>query len=638
MLAALRNIEASMAGVSTQILRSGGINTGSNLGIATGTLSVNQGDPILNRMGSDLKLGLSKELNFLGNIGIVKSLQGLWGKTKQEIIDAGLSIQGSVAALSEGRGVRQYADVKTTKSSWGGLRKDSSNSTTYGAVDDSVARQFGLIFANVGNILQTSALQLGRDGQAVADAVAGFTVDISRLSLKDLKGDELQEAIAVAIGAQADNIAATVLPGLLEFQRVGEGYFETLVRVAGDVETAAYELEHLGVAAIAFGDVVRKQGDVAGEIVRQSISAAESVAGSMSSVGQIISTLDGTAAELASAYRQLVDVRHLLQGVGVDGNALSTGMIRGAGGLDGLGRSLETYLEGFFSEEERTAAGMARLRSEFDKLGISDMPATRDAFRSLVESIDPATEAGGNLFARVVALSDSFAELVPATSAAARTLAEIAQERLGLENRLLQLQGNTTELRRRELELLDPSNRGLQQEIWKLEDAQAAASAWRDVGGAASSAASAAANAWQSVWSGIGDEVKRLRGSVLGGSAIGFAALQGQFATATASARAGNAEAGKLLPGLSKQIDDAALKSAGTREEYQMVQARLATSLERTLTTTGAPAEILQGIRADAQARHQEDIAAQARNISVMTKVAKILEKFDADGMPKERE
>ena len=50
----------------------------------------------------------------------------------------------------------------------------------------------------------------------------------------------------------------------------------------------------------------------------------------------------------------------------------------------------------------------------------------------------------------------------------------IQQERLNLESRLLQLQGNTAELRRRELEALDPTNRSLQELIWSLEDAQIA--------------------------------------------------------------------------------------------------------------------------------------------------------------------
>jgi hypothetical protein len=77
------------------------------------------------------------------------------------------------------------------------------------------------------------------------------------------------------IGAEGDKIAQAAIPGLQDFQRVGEGYFETVVRVASGVETADAALELLGIGAIKFGDVARKQGDISTEIVRQSNAAAE---------------------------------------------------------------------------------------------------------------------------------------------------------------------------------------------------------------------------------------------------------------------------------------------------------------------------------------------------------------------------
>lgn len=55
---------------------------------------------------------------------------------------------------------------------------------------------------------------------------------------------------------------------------------------------------------------------------------------------------------------------------------------------------------------------------------------------------------------------------------AAENAKAAAEERKGLEVELLQLLGNTTALRERELEALDASNRALQQRIWALEDAR----------------------------------------------------------------------------------------------------------------------------------------------------------------------
>lgn len=80
------------------------------------------------------------------------------------------------------------------------------------------------------------------------------------------------------------------------------------------------------------------------------------------------------------------------------------------------------------------------------------------------------------LQAHVYALQDE----AKAASDAQAALESAASERYSLETQLLQLQGDTAALRERELALLDPSNRALQQEIWRLEDLQAAMEATTD--------------------------------------------------------------------------------------------------------------------------------------------------------------
>jgi phage-related minor tail protein len=84
------------------------------------------------------------------------------------------------------------------------------------------------------------------------------------------------------------------------------------------------------------------------------------------------------------------------------------------------------------------------------------------------EALDESNRA---LYDQVIALQDQKA----ATEAAAARQREIDGERYGLETQLLQLQGNTAELRRRELELLDPSNRALYDQITALQDQKVAA-------------------------------------------------------------------------------------------------------------------------------------------------------------------
>jgi len=57
-------------------------------------------------------------------------------------------------------------------------------------------------------------------------------------------------------------------------------------------------------------------------------------------------------------------------------------------------------------------------------------------------------------------------------------LMAVTQERYALETRLLQLQGDTAELRRRELESVNFYNRAILQQIYDLEDAAAAVAAF----------------------------------------------------------------------------------------------------------------------------------------------------------------
>lgn len=103
--------------------------------------------------------------------------------------------------------------------------------------------------------------------------------------------------------------------------------------------------------------------------------------------------------------------------------------------------------------------GMEKIKVTVTKLGNSiggGMRPMQNYQSSITNTGNAASSAGGKL------------------DAAADALARIAQERESLEIKLLQLQGNTAELRRRELAALDPSNHALQQQIWLLEDAKAA--------------------------------------------------------------------------------------------------------------------------------------------------------------------
>ena len=194
--------------------------------------------------------------------------------------------------------------------------------------------------------------------------------------------------------------------------------------------------------------------------------------------------------------------------------------------------------------------------------------------------LDPSNRA---LQQQVWALQDQQAAAQAAsaaTQALAQKMQQVAQERYNLETQLLQAQGNTAELRARELAQLDPSNRALQQQVWALQDQQAAAQA-------AASAASAASSAWKSLTDSVVNEVRRIRGEIAGTGSQGIAAAQMSFSVATAQARAGSQSAWDALPQASKALLDAAQANTSSLLELQRIQAATAASLETTLAARG---------------------------------------------------
>ncbi len=82
-------------------------------------------------------------------------------------------------------------------------------------------------------VRQAGAL-LGQSGDAFNARLDSFVVDLGKISVKDLKGDEIQAALETVFSKLGDDMAQFAVAGLGQFQRVGEGYLETLTRVAVD--------------------------------------------------------------------------------------------------------------------------------------------------------------------------------------------------------------------------------------------------------------------------------------------------------------------------------------------------------------------------------------------------------------------
>ncbi len=585
MASSLRNIESSMAGLTNIVFRTPGITSGSNFDIKTGTFN-SQGATLANK-----GLSILPQDSFTQKLNNATSAF-LFGSSKSTITDGGLQLGGSIGSLQQGQGISQYANVNTVKKgALGGLFGGSSNTNTLQtqAVSNEIAQQFGLIFTNLQMTLSSAATALGGSGQAVGEAVNNYVIDTTKISLTGLKGADLQNAINGVISGAMDNVAQSVFPELDKFRQVGEGYTQTVVRIAVDYSNVDAILNSLGMTFGAVG-----------------ISS--------------------------------VEAREHLIGL--------------TGGIDKLASGSQYFAQNFLSDAERMKPVADNVSKVMDSLGLSGV-TTIDQFKNIVLGLDLSTEAGASLYATLIGLAPQFKEVADYNSNASGTAkqradleiqimeltgnaagalaarrdielagmdaslrplqqrinllndeadaaakaAALGQQRTGLEIRIMELSGDklgALNLRRQqELDGLDASLRPYQLQIYALEDkaeadkeaaaaAEASARAATQAGEQAAAAAKQLTAAWQSVTDAILGEVSCLRGAAQGTDQDSFAATQARFVVTTAQARAGDQDAAKLLAPLSVTLAKFAENSFSTLKELNQFRALTAASLAET--------------------------------------------------------
>jgi hypothetical protein len=473
--------------------------TGSLIGAGMGMAVAGPIGAAIGFLGAKLLGGLGKVLG-----SIVNALFG----TKTSIVGQGIyGGAQSLGSIMAGRfDASYYSDIKKTKK-FLGISTGSSYSTQYTAADAELERQFSLIFEGFYSAISAAAGPLGMSLGEVQSRLSGFVVNIGKIDLKGLTGAEIQEKLTAVFGAAADNLARTAVPGLEQFQKVGEGYFETLVRVASSIEAVTSTLSLLGT----------------------------SVEGLSLSAKMNLFDLFGSASDMASAAGE--------------------------------------YFALYYTKAEQASAQTAQMTRVFDSLGLA-LPQSIAGFRALVEAQDLTTASGQAAYAALIQLAPAFADLVGAAQGAA-SAAAILDERLSLERRMLERQGDTAALRALDLAQIDMSNKALQEQVWALEDQQKAADD-------AANAAEQLRNAWAQITDGLIAEIKRIRG-VRSDTPTNYAGALAAFNNASMLARAGDQEAAKALPGLSQALLAVAANTARSAEDLGRLQGLTAASLEQTL-------------------------------------------------------
>jgi hypothetical protein len=648
MAASLKSIDQHIGGLASLLVRTGNI-SGAVDGVNTGFKSTFGGN---SKSGAAIGAGLGGAAGFLlggpitgglgaivgGAIGSVLSpvIKSLFG-TKTSVVGSGLfaGSQDLSSILSGGLDLQTYADIQKKKKMFG-ITTGTKYSTQYGGADPQVEAQFALILKSFYDAIGAAAVPLGEATAGVQGKLDNFVVNLGKIDFTGLSGDEIQKKLEAVFGAAADSMASAAFPGIEKWQAVGEGAFETLTRVASTVESVTTGLETLGLTTKSLGvdasmslaglfDSVDAMNGATSAYFTTFYTEAEQAAAKTKQLTDVFSSLGMTLPDSIASYRALVDAQDLTTAAGQSAYAAliqlapafaqmtagaqdatsaaaivrerqdlekqllelqgDTAAIRAAelATLDPSNRAIQERINALKDEQaaEQAASQIAEQRAGLERQ-LLDINGDTAATRALdLAGMDESLRALQQL---VWARQDDIA----ATQASAAAAAQVAQERMGLEQQLLELQGNTDELRRRERDALDPANRALYDQIQALKDQQAAAAAAAQADQAAQQAAQEAAQAadqlrqaWSSIADSLLDEVNRIRG-LNGTSGMTFAQLLGQFNAASTAARGGDQDAAKNLPNLSKALLDAAAESATSQQELARVQAQTAASLEAT--------------------------------------------------------
>lgn len=344
MLLHLRNIDSSIGGLVNLMIRTGGIQgkapaiansskINSTGGIASGIMSMSN---------------ISANIPMIGGITskLVNAVVGsIFGKTKVTNLGSGITGEKQALAdiISSGFNAQYFTDVKIKKS---GLFGSSTKYRTYMTeADAELEQQITAVFDGIYNSVLLGAKALGGAENEIVKALDSFVVDIGKVNLTGTT-QEMQETLTAVFGAAGDNIAKAVMPGLERFQKVGEGYLETLIRTASELENVNSWFDMLGISLLQLG--------ISG------VSASQSLIDLFGSIGDFESVTSD-------------------------------------------------FYDNFYSEEEKNAKRLEQLTKVFNSLNIA-IPSTIEGYKQIVQSLDLNSESGRNAYYTLLNVSGAFAD------------------------------------------------------------------------------------------------------------------------------------------------------------------------------------------------------------------------------------
>lgn len=307
MAGSLRSIDSQIGGLAAVLVRSGNVN-------------------------ADTKVAEGFKPNLIGSVlGAIPLVGGLLGSlfgSKTSVIASGIfgGAQSIGQIMASGFNASTFSDVEKKKKFFG-ITTGKSYSTQFGEADAALEQQFTLILRSFATAIAGAATPLGQATSAIEQRLNGFVVNIGKIDLKGLTGAEIQEKLEAVFGAAADSMANAAFPGIERFQEVGEGAFETLVRVASTAEAVTNALDQMGDAAremsleakLGLADQFETIGDLTnaiGAYFEAFYTPAEQLEARTEQLARVFDDLGFAIPDTLAAFRDLVDAQDLSTSAG----------------------------------------------------------------------------------------------------------------------------------------------------------------------------------------------------------------------------------------------------------------------------------------------------------------------------------
>lgn len=269
-----------------------------------------------------LNLGSSGNAGFLGLFS---------SSTTRSLYDAGITLAATTVGdiVANGIAGQTYQIVQQVKKSSGFLGIGGGTKTTYqtttGGLPSDIAASIQSVIGALENGIVAAAGSIGVDGaKAMLD---NFTVNIGKLSFNGLDAQGIEDQLNAVFSSVGDQMVKAILPDIAKFQKVGEGLFETLERVASTVIAVDATMQKLGRTSTSLGidvdmaiagmfDSVSDFTDAANAYFETYYSSAEQTAAKTAQIAKVFGSLNLAMPDSLAGFRALVEAQDLTTAAG----------------------------------------------------------------------------------------------------------------------------------------------------------------------------------------------------------------------------------------------------------------------------------------------------------------------------------